>query len=427
MKYLFWLISFVCSSTLMAQVNYLIPYRDGNLWGYSDTNANIVIQPRYEEANPFTRGYALVVNQKRYGVVNMQGKVVVPIQYEAIQDCCFSPFLTAVQNGNKGLVELKTGKVVLPFQYQSFSLQYDRIYIATDTSGIKGLFDTKAGKWLLPKEYEDISAYSFENAITYYSARGKGQTIHFTLNDKRTFQIMTTVRRQKQNLAQKAEIVSDIHPQTVALEELSASDEAFTYIAGFYNKNGKQGIIVEKVQNGKRTSDSSLPIYYNLEWIKGISHMLLASKEGKRGVIDVSNNEIIPFQYDEVIPVDSTSVHGTFIVKKAGKYGLESEKGILLACEYDAIYSTSYNMKGFGLTKNGKHGAYIYDRERKLYNVFIPALYDYVSHISSVQAADFHPTIPYNYKFEGVKFIIGVTKDGKKGFVDLTGKEFFKD
>ena len=59
----------------------LIPYRNGNLWGYATTDKNIFIEPEYEEANLFYEGFAVVKKGGKYGYINKEGKVVIPIRY----------------------------------------------------------------------------------------------------------------------------------------------------------------------------------------------------------------------------------------------------------------------------------------------------------------------------------------------------------
>ncbi len=71
----------------------LIPYRKGDLWGYSDVAKKIVIAPEYSEANFFVGNYAIVrktvdIEGKptpAYGVIDTKNKVVVPIQYYDIR------------------------------------------------------------------------------------------------------------------------------------------------------------------------------------------------------------------------------------------------------------------------------------------------------------------------------------------------------
>ena len=62
---------------------FLIPYRQGDLWGYAGHDKNIVIKPEYEEANLFYGGFAVVKKGGKYGYINAQGKVVIPIKYFA--------------------------------------------------------------------------------------------------------------------------------------------------------------------------------------------------------------------------------------------------------------------------------------------------------------------------------------------------------
>lgn len=61
----------------------LIPYRKGDLWGYATTDKNIFIKPEYEEANLFYEGFAVVKKGGKYGYINKEGKVVIPIKYFA--------------------------------------------------------------------------------------------------------------------------------------------------------------------------------------------------------------------------------------------------------------------------------------------------------------------------------------------------------
>ena len=84
-------------------------------------------------------------------------------------------------------------------------------------------------------------------------------------------------------------------------------------------------------------------------------------------------------------------------------------------------------MKGFTLVQNKKQGVYIYDSDKRLYHVLIPALYDYVAGVSYVQRASFNRSFTYNFKYENGKYIFYVYKDGKKGFIDLMGREFFRN
>lgn len=71
----------------------LIPYRKGELWGYSDVSKKMLIAPEYEEVNFFVGNHAIVrkimdIGGKKtgaYGVIDPQNKVIVPIKYYDIR------------------------------------------------------------------------------------------------------------------------------------------------------------------------------------------------------------------------------------------------------------------------------------------------------------------------------------------------------
>jgi hypothetical protein len=59
----------------------LIPYRKGNLWGYTNADKGIIIKPAFDEANWFVAGYAVVKKGSKYGYINQQGKLVIPFKF----------------------------------------------------------------------------------------------------------------------------------------------------------------------------------------------------------------------------------------------------------------------------------------------------------------------------------------------------------
>ncbi|MFZ1453189.1 MAG: WG repeat-containing protein [Ferruginibacter sp.] len=61
----------------------LIPFRKGDLWGYASPDKNIIITPAYDEADLFYEGFAVVKKGGKYGYINKEGKVVIPIKFYA--------------------------------------------------------------------------------------------------------------------------------------------------------------------------------------------------------------------------------------------------------------------------------------------------------------------------------------------------------
>lgn len=59
----------------------LVPYRQGDKWGYATSDNKVVIAPAYEEAAWFSEGYAVVKKGTKYGYINKQGKMVIPARF----------------------------------------------------------------------------------------------------------------------------------------------------------------------------------------------------------------------------------------------------------------------------------------------------------------------------------------------------------
>ena len=109
----------------------LIPYRQGNLWGYADPDKQLVIKPEYDEANPFYEGYASVKKGEKYGYINKAGKVVIPFKFFSARSFRFGYFEKA---GNKNATadDENNQKTVL---FAGASLQTDGYEICIDTKG----------------------------------------------------------------------------------------------------------------------------------------------------------------------------------------------------------------------------------------------------------------------------------------------------
>lgn len=66
---------------LTSEQSMLIPYRKGDKWGYSDAKKKLVIQPKYQMAEPFNDGVARVCSGSGSGFIDKTGKEVVPLKY----------------------------------------------------------------------------------------------------------------------------------------------------------------------------------------------------------------------------------------------------------------------------------------------------------------------------------------------------------
>ncbi|RYY70813.1 MAG: WG repeat-containing protein, partial [Chitinophagaceae bacterium] len=81
------LITLACLTILSAATNAqqidmsMIPYRQGDKWGFSNPDRNVVVTPKYDEVQWFSEGYAAVRVGSKWGYINKAGKMVIPAKY----------------------------------------------------------------------------------------------------------------------------------------------------------------------------------------------------------------------------------------------------------------------------------------------------------------------------------------------------------
>lgn len=86
----------------------LIPITKGDKWGYTNDNVRLTINYQYDYAHPFIDDVAIVELGGFYGVINLEGKEILPIEFESIKQLDNHLLLVKSQDGfalysNKGV------------------------------------------------------------------------------------------------------------------------------------------------------------------------------------------------------------------------------------------------------------------------------------------------------------------------------------
>lgn len=125
----------VCTLPVFAQEPdmTLIPYRIGDLWGYATPDKSIFIKPEYEEANLFYEGFAVVKKGGKYGYINKEGKVVIPIKYFSAKPFKIGFYASDAKSNPKDK-SLATQKTVL---FAGAATQANGYEICIDTKGVQ--------------------------------------------------------------------------------------------------------------------------------------------------------------------------------------------------------------------------------------------------------------------------------------------------
>lgn len=128
---------------------------DGILWGYVRTSGEILLPPAFEYVQEFSDNLAVVVKGGQVGMLNMQGKEVIPFgQYAAIGYQSEGYYVVFDAQNHYGFAD-KTGKVVVPAAYQEVYAFRNGFAAVQATDGKWGIVNMQ-GKAVVVPVYEDI-------------------------------------------------------------------------------------------------------------------------------------------------------------------------------------------------------------------------------------------------------------------------------
>jgi hypothetical protein len=317
----------------------LVPFREGNKWGYSDLSGKMIIAPQFDRTYFFSGDSVARVRQNNlYGFINTKGRVVIKPQFTSATDFYFG--VSSVEKANKkyciGLegkdeecLALEEESVQEPdeqnyFQIEKDSAGYALIFTTTQDT-VKESFDTVSviGRYLFPKfsyfalvrkggkygAYNEqgvaIAPVSFDKLeildMDSYKAvqNGKWGVKYFNGDTGVPFEYdsITKVNRFEEE-------------QMKRLDQFIVSrDKKF----GVVDNNGKVivPLFYEEIQTPKQCS---CPIEY-----------VVRSKDFY-GLFDSSGTQIIPFKYKGIDPFYSSSI--THVLSAAGKEGYINRNGL---------------------------------------------------------------------------------------------------
>lgn len=92
--------------------------KDGRFSYYNPAAKSYVTTEKFDGAQPYQKGYATVTNGGKMGLLDVNGKLILPVQYDAIVYDQFQSkvIFRTVQNGKEGIADA-SGKIILPNEY----------------------------------------------------------------------------------------------------------------------------------------------------------------------------------------------------------------------------------------------------------------------------------------------------------------------
>lgn len=310
---------------------------DGQKFGFINKQGNIIIPIIYDKSDIFFRdGIIRVELNEKFGVINSKNQTIVPIDYDFIDKFRFYNGLIAVTKAGKSGVFNHDGQLIIPVQYDKVDIQDKNIFVKKENKW--GIFD-RVGNEIIPisLDYEYIG--NFSDGLAYVK----------TYDGKYGF-----INTQGQLVI----------------------DSSYDYAESFDDGNAIIGLF----RNATNTADNyslTLPSQDSTITSAEFWSNVEADINSKRyGVINTYNQPIISIKYDSVRELDHT---GFFAVKQDDKHGLFDNTGkVIIPIEFDDVQKEhsffpdmphSYEL--IKVENNEKYG--LYDTTG---NLLVPVEYD---------------------------------------------------
>ncbi|PZU91605.1 MAG: hypothetical protein DI529_00100 [Chryseobacterium sp.] len=431
--------------------NLLVAKKDGKT-GYLDSKGNVVIPFNYDNFNSFYNGLAIIFEDKKAGFIDGKGRIVIPIIYDDARN-------EQIDN----IVILKKNKKWAFFNNQGKQLSgfiYDDVFRTDHYDFSKDIFDrsqstlSKNGAVLVlkDKKYEFLNekiqpAFSnnkfdsatvfdaFKNAIVkrngkYGIIKPNGElkvpleydfiepydTNHGHYSEyynARKGKIYSIFNRNLNKIGESYEpIYNDFRTDNPTIS--------------FKNIKGKFGL-------ADRNGNIKIPFVYDEEIRFEGNNYAIATKNNKKGIINMSGQEIFPFSFDNITTLDD--LENIFVFHNKNKDRVMNISGKVLISGYENIHPVFYDHSKFIVKKNKKLG--VVDINNK---ILAPIIYDEFSdwveygpenrHIVKIgskfgmlEEKTFKQKIPVDYDFVFIsRTVVFVGKNKKYGIIDLNNK-----
>lgn len=296
----------------------LICAKDGR-YGLNRNGINIIANEYQSIRYDKTTNNVVVEKSKKYGVSNLNGKIIIPLDY--IQIDINGMYLYAKKEQGT-IVFDKDGKEV-NMSADSVKLQVENEEYIININSIEGMtlygVTNKDGRTLIKSEYTYIE-YLYDK---YFIACGKDGKLGI-LDDKGNINL--ELKYDSIQRVQDTKIIQAVKGQNNVTELYSNS---FKKICEIENIN------IEKINNYLKVFNEKELYYFNQDGKEVQTNnvypdnTIFASKnkDGKWGFIDKNNNNVVDYTYDRVTEVNKYGFAG---VQKDGMWGVVNQDGKII-------------------------------------------------------------------------------------------------
>ncbi len=281
---------------LYGQTFELIPFRKDSLFGFADSKGKIVIEPRYDRVDFFSKNVARVSINGLTAYINKTGEFIIQPKYTYVEYFPEYKMVKIISRDSFGYTD-ESYNVLIPLIYDYVTDIKDG-YVIGQKQNEYFLIDIK-GKWIKKLPYDLIYLGNTVKEGAVFK-----ELMYVKKNDK-----MGCISKTGEELIPtKYDNIQIYRNDTLTL---------FT--------NGRMGL---SKSSGK---EILAPVYDNF-FIQ--DKLFFIEKNSKWTILDHNFKKILPFEFDTLT---SASTNDKFIIRKDGKYGVFSTKTYL---DIPPIYQT---------------------------------------------------------------------------------------
>ncbi len=268
----------------------MIPFRQGDKWGYASPDKSIVIAPKYNEANWFSEGYASVKIGNKYGYINRTGRLVIPAKFTVAKSFRKGYMPNAKDNG--GDTVLFAGASVLASGYEicinTRGIRMPKCPAISESSIIENHIPVEA---ITKEKTYTLSNSSglFDKVVDDYKIAGSDETYYIAIkNDK--YGVFNS----------KFETI--IPFEYSSIKNVRNMNSSYLRVT----KDGMYGLMNQNGQVAISPENSNMTIVNG----KDGNAYVIVQKNSKTYVKDFKNNNIISTGYSDIVYDDA----GGFII-----------------------------------------------------------------------------------------------------------------
>lgn len=376
---------------------------DGTYYGIVSKNNKIVVPFEYDEiVNTFSSGLINVCKNDKWGCLDLEGNIVIPLVYDWIFPFGKDPLDTtsAKRNGKWGIIDRK-GTDIIPCVYdEEIVFKHDRAILSAN--GKMGMID-KEGNVIIPFEYYYVKPFTRSLELIKVAKNNKCGVIDFFGEIR-----IPTIYDE----------ICDIRGDFLIIKQDG--------LCGIINTRGKVFVPNKYVKIEYFVPQEGLSTDEDCHFPQDAPEDVFAVTTGHKWKYIIVNEEIAndPEEYDWTSGLLS---HNCFLVKRNHKFGLVSKNGeLVIPIEYSYIELKSACII---LTKAGKQG--LADWEG---NEIVPVCYKDIRVLSSKSAILSNSSGSSLYffdknsvpqEFDSVSYLYGnlckVSRNDKYGIIDDAG------